>query len=71
MSPECVIDRILKILERRSRLLGLDSPMKMDLAVTVREMAEAEGITDEAEIQDYIDEAQRIVSEAGQRMRRG
>lgn len=38
------IDRMLKIEARRARLLGLDAPVKIDIAERIRAAAEAEGL---------------------------
>lgn len=40
------IDRALKIMERRARLLGLDKPIEFDLHLMVREMANDLELTD-------------------------
>jgi hypothetical protein len=37
------IDRMLRLLEREARLLGLDAPTKIDLAARIRALASAEG----------------------------
>ena len=41
------IDRALRIMERRSKLLGLDAPMKQDLRVTDRLDAQIEQLAAE------------------------
>lgn len=38
------VDRVLKIMERRAALLGLDAPQKVDITHRVRELAEAQGL---------------------------
>lgn len=38
------IDRLLAIMERRAKLLGLDAPSKVDITHRVRELAEQEGL---------------------------
>ena len=53
-----MIDRALRIMERRSKLLGLDAPMKQDLRVTDRldaqiEQLAAELLTLEEHTDDY------------------
>ena len=55
------IDRLLRIAERRSKLLGLDAPARVDITAYVRELALAEGLDpDEA-----VREAERIVAAEG------
>lgn len=41
------IDRVLRISDRRVRLLGLDAPIKIDLGAELRKAAEAEGLDPE------------------------
>lgn len=41
------IDRLLKIQERRSRLLGLDAPVKRDISLTDERAAAIEALADE------------------------
>jgi len=60
------VDRILKILDRQSRYLGLDAPVRTelsgDLSLTVKDLhellAEDVGTEDQGEINDSIDEVQ-------------
>ncbi len=42
------VDKVLKVMERRAKLLGLDAPTKIDIEAEVREFARAMG-RDEAE----------------------
>lgn len=52
------IDRVLLIMERRARLLGLDAPTKVDITQRIREVAEEAGLDpDEA-----VKEAMAIVT---------
>lgn len=48
---------VLRIMERRHALLGLDAPKKIDLTAYIRDMAEREGIDPDA----AVAEAQEIV----------
>lgn len=41
------IDRLLKIQERRARLLGLDAPVKRDLTITAERAAAIEALAEE------------------------
>lgn len=44
---EWAIDRVLKIMDRRAKLLGLDKPpeeQKVDITLRIRQVAEQEGI---------------------------
>jgi hypothetical protein len=51
-----VVDRLLAIMERRAKLLGLDAPSKIDITHRLREIAAAEGL-DPGEV---VREAERI-----------
>lgn len=52
------VDRVLSIMERRAKLLGLDAPTKIDITQHIRQVAEEVGIDpDEA-----VKEAERIVA---------
>jgi hypothetical protein len=51
------IDRALRISERRSRLLGLDLPVKVDLEARVRRVAEEEGLP----VDEIMAEVQRLL----------
>jgi len=46
-----IYDRILKIGERRARLLGLDKPIRVDLTMLVRALAEREGFDPEKAVE--------------------
>jgi hypothetical protein len=39
------VDRVLKLMDRRAKYLGLDAPVKVDLRQVVREMGETYGLT--------------------------
>jgi len=49
----------LRILERQSKLLGLDSPAKIDISDRVRIIAERNGV-DYEEMMDYVKESTRL-----------
>lgn len=51
------IDRLLAIMERRAKLLGLDVPTKVDLTLQLRERAVAEGLDPD----EVVKAAQEIV----------
>lgn len=53
------VDRVLKIEERRAKLLGLDAPDRVDILVRVRLMAQSLGLDPEA----AVAEAERLVAE--------
>lgn len=55
------VDRVLKIAERRARLLGLDAPLQIALNDSIRAMAREEGLTDE-DAADALEAARRIVA---------
>lgn len=57
------VDRVLKIMERRASLLGLDAPAQMDITIIVRELALAEGMSPE-EADAAVMEAERILQGA-------
>lgn len=46
------IDRILKIMDRRAKLLGLDAPQKIDITSYIREQAIAEGYDPDEAVRD-------------------
>ena len=48
---------VLQIMDRRARYLGLDSPQKIDLTASIREMAEREGI----DVDQAVKDAEAIV----------
>jgi len=50
------IDRVLRIMERRAKYLGLDAPIKIDLGAIVEEMATRHDLTpdEKAELHDDI-----------------
>lgn len=50
------VDRVLKIMERRAKLLGLDAPSKIDITERVRVLAEEMGMDPDA----AVIEAERI-----------
>lgn len=58
------IDRVLRIMERRAKYLGLDAPVKVDMVHTVideaRRLAQAEGLDEDA----VVAEARRILAES-------
>lgn len=41
------IDRVLKIMDRRAKLMGLDAPLKISVAQLVNDAAEQFGLTDD------------------------
>lgn len=51
------VDRIIKIMERRAKLLGLDAPTRIDIEGRLRELAAREGLDEE----EVIREATRII----------
>jgi hypothetical protein len=53
------VDRVLAIMARRSALLGLDQPRRIDLTRRLREAAEREGLDPDA----AVEEAARIIQE--------
>jgi hypothetical protein len=55
------VDRLVRLSKRRSELLGLDAPVRVDIAGYIRQLAEAEGLDPE----EAVSEAERIVREAG------
>ena len=43
------VDRALRVMERRARIMGIDAPQKIDISGWIREMAQREGLdADEA-----------------------
>jgi hypothetical protein len=56
------LDRVLKIMERRSRLLGLDAPLHLDLHALVADAQRRHGLTDDEaralfdQMTGYLDE---------------
>lgn len=58
---EC-IDRVLKIEQRRAKLLGLDAPDKIDIEWRIRLMARSLGF-DESEENAAVQEAERYIRE--------
>lgn len=57
------IDRLIRLMEREARLLGLDAPAKVDITGRLRALAEAEGVAPE----EAIRTAENIVREAAAR----
>jgi hypothetical protein len=53
------IDRVLRIMERRARLFGLDTPL-LDVSTLMRELAQSEGHTP-TETEQAVQEAERIL----------
>lgn len=49
----------LKVMERQAKLLGLDSPMRVDVTATLRQIAEREGLP----VEEVLAEAERVVRE--------
>jgi hypothetical protein len=56
------IDRVLKIEQRRAKLLGLDAPDKVDIEWRIRLMARSLGF-DESEENAAVQEAERYIRE--------
>lgn len=54
------IDRVLRIEERRAKLLGLDAPDKIDIEWRIRLMARSLGFDEDA----AVEEAQRVIRES-------
>lgn len=54
------IDRVLRIEQRRAKLLGLDAPDKIDIEWRIRLMAKSLGLDEEA----AVVEAQRVIRES-------
>lgn len=52
------IERLMQVLERRAKLLGLDAPVKVDIEHRIRAIAAEAGLDPE----EAVREAQRIVS---------
>ncbi len=52
-----VVDRLLSIMERRAKLLGLDAPTKVDISHRLRELAEANGLNP----QEVMRQAEEII----------
>lgn len=55
------VDRVIKIMERRAKLLGLDAPPQVTLEVYAREVAYRDGYDPE----EFIQECERIAEHAG------
>lgn len=55
------VDRCLHIMERRSKMLGLDVPQKVDLGPWLEEFAKQQGLP----VGDAFEVAQRLVAELG------
>lgn len=55
------VDRLLKLSERRSKLLGLDAPVKVNLEVKIRQMALALGLDEE----EAVSELRSVVTWTG------
>ena len=53
------LDRVLRIEQRRAKLLGLDAPDKVDIEWRIRLMAKSLGLDEEA----AVEEAQRVIRE--------
>jgi transposase-like protein len=49
------IDRAIRIMERRAKLLGLDAPLKFDLAQIVEQVAAELGLTDDETAETMTD----------------
>lgn len=49
------IDRAIRIMERRAKLLGLDAPLKFDLAEIVKQVAEELGLTPDESAETLTD----------------
>ena len=57
------IDRLLRIMERRAKLLGLDAPKRIDITSRLLDLARHAGL-DENDAQEAVREASRLVAEA-------
>ena len=58
-------DRVLRIMERRAKLLGLDAPIKVNVERTIRELARERGLTEE-ETERALAEAAEIIRQTKQ-----
>lgn len=56
------VDRVLRVLERRAALLGLDAPQRVDIEQRVRQLAVAAGLDADA----AVVEAARLLREVGE-----
>lgn len=57
------VDRVLRLLERRAALLGLDAPRRVDIETRVRQLAAAAGLDPDA----AVAEAGRLLAEVQHR----
>lgn len=60
------VDRALKIMARRVRLLGLDLPLKVDVRAIVDEIADEYGLTDEERDELFADMKRELARARGQ-----
>jgi len=58
------LDGVMKCIDRRIKLMGLDAPMRVDITAKVRMMAEAAGLDPDA----AVEEARRVIAEAKSEM---
>jgi len=54
------LDGVLRCIDRRIKLMGLDAPMKIDIEAKVRYMAEAAGLDPD----QAVEEARQVIAEA-------
>jgi hypothetical protein len=61
------VDRVLKIMERRAALLGLDAPVKRELSGSVELRTYAERVAGDLGLEpaEVLAQAERIIAEAG------
>lgn len=58
------IDRLLRVMERRAKMQGLDAPTKIDITAELERMAKDAGLSDE-DTREAVRYAQSIAAELG------